>query len=255
MGGQASRPPPPPQTTSYGQAIAIASAERVTFDPNTGSVNRTIKTKDTSNSETWTPDDKIDLNVYIQKLNEWKMRGREQNPNYPISIVAMSFDSIGTQVGAEAIGQATTAYGQRPPGSKGLLPMVTAWQIKNPPVRAVVYTDLSGDSKFLYKNDPGNIVQLVKNGSKVAAGVSSGATAQTSVAGIPQNECEKFRRMMQSCGAGGASAPAPAAPVGESGYLAEGMAPVMTFTGGYPTWVLVMALVALILAFLIARKA
>ena len=49
------------------------------------------------------------------------------------------------------------------------LPAVQIYNIPNndPPIFAVVYTDINGNSSFSYKNDPNNVIQLVKNGSKI----------------------------------------------------------------------------------------
>jgi hypothetical protein len=47
------------------------------------------------------------------------------------------------------------------------LPAVQIWNSSSPSLFAVVYTDINGNSTFSYKNDPGNYVQLVKNGSQI----------------------------------------------------------------------------------------
>jgi len=49
------------------------------------------------------------------------------------------------------------------------LPAVQVYNIpkNNPPIFAVVYTDINGNSSFSYKNDPNNLIQLVQNGSQI----------------------------------------------------------------------------------------
>jgi hypothetical protein len=47
------------------------------------------------------------------------------------------------------------------------LPAVQIWNSSSPSLFAVVYTDINGNSTFSYKNDPGNYVQLIKNGSQI----------------------------------------------------------------------------------------
>ena len=47
------------------------------------------------------------------------------------------------------------------------LPAVRVYNINDPPIFAVVYTDVNGNSSFSYKNDPTNRIQLVQNGSKI----------------------------------------------------------------------------------------
>lgn len=285
MGGQQSQPQTGVKILgvtggggNFGKIAEGLAAGKVTFDTNTGALTQEIQTGTTQSSMRLVPDDNIDLGQYIAQVSKLMKAGAAQNPGvYPSTSTMMAFDTIGTQVGAEAIGQ-PIAGGGNPVGAK-IIPMVTAWQIKNPPVRAVVYTDKAGVSKFLYKNDPGNVVQLVQNGSRVAAGASNRVAAVRAVAAsvdmnkypdcvkqvimpmLTEDQKKQAETGFQSCMGGprpqrvsDSAAPAPAVQMGESGYLAEGVVPV-TFTGGYPTWVLVMALVALVLAFLIARNA
>jgi hypothetical protein len=222
---------------------------KVTFDVNTGAVTITRETgrpdgavmgaqvkmnQQGGYTMTFVPNDQLqDLGQYIATLSQNAKAGTGQNPGvYPVTANMMAFDAIGTQVGAESVGTA--------------LPSVTAWQIKNPPARAVVYTDSKGGSKFLYKNDPGNVIQLVQNGSKVAASASQqGATSKQADMATPLNECEKFRKMMAMC-----SQP-PAA--GTSTYAAQGVVyPIQG--GGYPAWVVILSIASIVAALMMAKK-
>jgi hypothetical protein len=54
------------------------------------------------------------------------------------------------------------------------LPKVSVWQLGGS-TRAVVYTNASGTSSFVYKNDPSNWIQLIQGGSSIPVG-ASGAT-------------------------------------------------------------------------------
>ena len=226
MGGANSQP-----QGGLGKIMGGLSA-KVTFDPNTGavSVRKTSPDGNASSETTFVPNDQLqDLGQYISTLSQNVKAGTAQNPGvYPVTANMMAFDAIGTQVGAESVGT--------------ILPSVTAWQIKNPPVRAVVYTDKAGVSKFIYKNDPGNAIQLVQNGSKVAA--AAGAVKQTDVS-MPVNECEKFRKMMAMCSA------TPTA--GTSTYAAQGVAyPIQV--GGYPMWVVILSIASIVAALVMAKK-
>jgi hypothetical protein len=214
---------------------------KVAFDTNTGAVTiRKTSPDGNASSETMLiPNDQLtDLGQYITTLSQNMKAGTNQNPGvYPVTANMMAFDAIGTQVGAEVIGQASTGYGGSPEGAK-ILPMVTAWQIKNPPVRAVVYTDKAGVSKFLYKNDPGNVVQLVKNGSKVAGGVKQAA-------GPSADDCNKARQILAACSA------TPAA--GTSTYAAQDVVyPIQV--GGYPMWVVILSIASIVAALVMAKK-
>jgi len=224
-------------------AIAASAAAKVSFDPNTGavSVRKTSPDGNASSETTFVPNDQLqDLGQYISTLSQNMKAGTTQNPGvYPVTANMLALDAIGTQVGAESLSKE--------------VPAVTAWQIKNPPVRAVVYTDKAGVSKFLYKNDPGNVVQLVQNGSKVAAAASQqGATSKQADASMPANECEKFRKLMAMCGPGtGSATPAPAA--GTSTYASQGVVyPIEV--GGYPAWVVILSLASILAAIVMAKK-
>lgn len=48
------------------------------------------------------------------------------------------------------------------------LPSVGVWQIGGS-TKAVVFTDSTGTSIFSYKNDPGNMIQLITGGSQIPA--------------------------------------------------------------------------------------
>lgn len=230
---------------------------KVAFDPNTGavSINKTSADGNAVTSTTIIPNDELpDLGQYITTLQQNLNTGGLQNPGvYPVTSTLMAFDAIGTQVGAEVIGQASSGYGGSPAGAK-ILPMVTAWQIKNPPVRAVVYTDKAGVSKFLYKKDPGNVIQLVQNGSKVAAGASQqGVAVKQADASMPANECEKFRKMMAMCGTGTAGSATPAPAAGTSTYASQGVVyPIQV--GGYPMWVVILSIASIVAALVMAKK-
>ena len=60
--------------------------------------------------------------------------------------------------------------------SGGNLPSVGVWQIGGS-TKAVVYTDAAGASVFSYKNDPGNLIQLVSGGSMIPAASTGGSPA------------------------------------------------------------------------------
>jgi hypothetical protein len=53
------------------------------------------------------------------------------------------------------------------------LPAVQVYNITNPPIFAIVYTDSNGVSNFSYKNDPNNRIALVQNGSRINPIVSA----------------------------------------------------------------------------------
>jgi hypothetical protein len=219
----------------FGKIMEGLSA-KVSFDPNTGavSVRKTSPDGNASSETTFVPNDQLqDLGQYISTLSQNMKAGTTQNPGvYPVTANMMAFDAIGTQVGAESVGTA--------------LPSVTAWQIKNPPARAAVYTDKAGASKFLYKNDPGNVIQLVQNGSKIAAAASQqGATSKQADMAMTVNECEKFRKMMAMCG------PPPAA--GTSTYASQGVVyPIEV--GGYPAWVVILSIASIVAALVMVKK-
>jgi len=235
---------------NFGKLIDNATA-KVAFDPNTGAVtiSKTSPDGNATSQSVIVPNDQLpDLGQYISTLSQNMKLGTAQNPGvYPITANMMALDAIGTEVGAESLSKE--------------VPAVTAWQIKNPPARAVVYTAKAGVSTFLYKNDPGNVVQLVQNGSKVAA--SAGAVKQQTDASMPANECERFRKMMAMCGmnTGAAATPAPApaptpAPTpaaGTSTYAAQGVVyPIQG--GGYPMWVVILSIASIVAALVMAKK-
>ena len=242
----------------------MGGVSRVAFDDKTGAVSVSTKALmgGSSSQTAFVPNDQLqDLKQYIDFVQTNMKPGVAQNPGvYPMAATTMAFDAIGTQVGAESL-------------SKDL-PAVTAWQIKNPPVRAVVYTDKGGVSKFLYKNDPGNVVQLVQNGSKVVAGASQkeGAIA-TAITGpssekvcilkvlgpmLSDEQKNRFDTGMRECMRNdvqmGAPAPAPApAAAGTSTYAAQGVVyPIQS--GGYPLWVVILSLASILAAIVMAKK-
>jgi len=237
MGGQQSQPQPGVKILGvqggaggFGKIMENLSA-KVSFDPNTGAVSVETRSGNTQSSATYVPNDQLqDLAQYIKFVAQNTKAGTDQNPGvYPVMANMMAFDAIGTQVGVESVGT--------------VIPSVTAWQIKNPPVRAVVYTDKAGNSKFLYKNDPGNVVQLVPNGSKIAAGASQQGVAVKQADGPGMNECEKFRKLMTMCSSTVSAAPA----AGTSTYAIQGdMYPIQVTGGGYPMWLIILIIAILI---------
>lgn len=265
MGGQQSQPQLLGASGGgggFGKILGELAANKVSFDTNTGAVSVTSTSPDgnTQNQTTIAPDPNSDLGQYIDFVLKNTKAGQIHNPGvYPVTATMMAFDAIGTQVGIESIGQQSSggfAGGGQPIGGSGgnpagakVLPMVTAYQIKNPPVRAVVYTDKAGNSKFLYKNDPGNVVQLVPNGSRIAAGASQQGATVNQAGGPGMNECETFRKMMAMCGNPtqvSAAAPAPAPSVGTSTYAVQGeMYPIQVSGGGYPTWLIILIIAIL----------
>jgi hypothetical protein len=70
------------------------------------------------------------------------------------------------------------------------LPAVQVYNIANPPIFAIVYTDSNGASSFSYKNDPNNRIRLVQGGSRIDPLVSgaspTGTVQQTSVDTVKQ---------------------------------------------------------------------
>jgi len=79
------------------------------------------------------------------------------------------------------------------------LPAVQVYNIANPPIFAVVYTDSNGASNFSYKNDPSNRIRLVQGGSRIdplvsgaspspvsGSPITTGTTEQTSVDTVKQ---------------------------------------------------------------------
>ena len=61
------------------------------------------------------------------------------------------------------------------------LPAVQIYNIpiNDPPIFAVVYTDINGNSSFSYKNDPNNVIQLVTNGSQIPPTVQQSTPSGT----------------------------------------------------------------------------
>ena len=283
MGAQQSQPPPSGLLKiGGGVSSGFGVAGTIKFDANNGTISREWTSGGLSgqsqNVDTLIPNDTLDLGMYIQTLGKWGPAGTQQNPGvYPATGRMMAFDAIGTQVGADALANK----------DKEQLPMVTAWVIKSPPTRAVVYTDSQGQSKFLYRNDPGNIVKLAAGGSTVAAmgqtSVSDGTTVRVTQAQAPAQAPPKVLRsqemkcvreavntvlapsdqkkqemddFMKECmrqrrtAQTQAPAPAPVA-VATSGYIMEGG------SGGvivYPMWVTIIVAASIVVALLMTKK-
>jgi hypothetical protein len=86
------------------------------------------------------------------------------------------------------------------------LPRVSVWQLGGS-TTAVVYTNASGISSFVYKNDPSNWIQLIQGGSSIPAGASgatpsgaSGATlAGASTTAVAQSGSPYFMVLLAIC--------------------------------------------------------
>ena len=77
------------------------------------------------------------------------------------------------------------------------LPAVQIYNIPNndPPIFAVVYTDINGNSSFSYKNDPNNVIQLVQNGSKIPPTPGNSGTFDPSTATVVVNSAQGVSTM------------------------------------------------------------
>ena len=232
----------------------------VNFDANTGRVTATSKSADgkSSSEATFIPNDQLqDLEQYISFVQQNMKEGQAASKDYPKSVGSIN---LGKTAGtAEAV--ATGAD----------LPRLQAWQIKEPAVRAVVYTGADGKSRFLYVSDPTKIIELIPGGSRIQQAAVKVAAAQEKVVAVRDAGNQKFQCLAESvisvvtmdqrkqiedavkvCMAQkSAEAPAPAA--GTSTYAAQGgVYPIQG--GGYPMWVVILSIVSIVAALVMAKK-
>jgi hypothetical protein len=123
---------------------------KIFFDEKTGALTLI----DGNSSETIAPDDKIDLENYIGAIQKAQANGLKS---------VRSSGSMNMGSFQESSRMESVVKGEE-------LPSVRAIQIKNPPIRAVVYIDAKGTSKFLYKNDPQGLIKLIPGGFEAGGG-------------------------------------------------------------------------------------
>lgn len=249
--------------------FGMGPRESVTFDANTGAVtwNRTSPDGNTKSAETMVPNDQLtDLGQYINFIKERAELGKTSSKDYPRTVRYMNI-------------------GKFEPGSKFVsvvadteeLPAVISVTMKEPATRAVVYVDTSRKSRFLYVNDPNKILELTKGGLQTQAAAVKAVALQEKVMQVRDAGNQKFQCLaetvisvttmdqrkqiedgMKACMAqksaeAPATAPAPAPASGTSTYAAQGVVyPVEV--GGYPAWVVILSISAIIAAILMAKK-
>jgi hypothetical protein len=147
-----------------------------TFNPSNGSVSGTGSD---GYGFTWTPPftSQAQIDSYMQALqgvSSLKKGGIINTGNFPES-ATLSAVATSTE-----------------------LPAVQVYNIANPPIFAIVYTDSNGASSFSYKNDPNNRIALVQNGSRInpivsaaspttsGSPITTGTVQQTSVDTVKQ---------------------------------------------------------------------
>ena len=268
---------------------------KIFFDEKTGALTLI----DGNSSETIAPDDKIDLENYIGAIQKAQANGLK-------SIRSSGSMNMGSF--QESSRMERVVKGEE-------LPSVLAIQIKNPPIRAVVYIDAKGTSKFLYKNDPQGLIKLIPGGFEAGGGgkvqgsmnvggkdqgsmaeggkdqgsMNVGPTVATNDAWCPNGcispnhpEIIQMRKGMQcigetltpiltatqkeaaemgmkKCMAAQAqqappNPPTVPAPPGVSTYAFEGAINQFTAGTGYPNWVILVAIFAVMTALAVAKK-
>jgi len=117
-----------------------------TFNPSDGSVTGTGSD---GYGFTWTPPftSQAQIDSYMQALESVSTLRKKGIINIPGNL------------GPDAT-IATVATGND-------LPAVQVYNIANPPIFAIVYTDSNGASSFSYKNDPNNRIALIQGGSRI----------------------------------------------------------------------------------------
>jgi len=237
----------------------------VKFDKTTGTASLYRTSGDTKTLDEFVLNDKTDLGGFIDLVQKNMKEGQAVSKDYPKSVGSINMGKAGP---AENV-----------TGGENL-PRLQAWQIKEPAARAVVYTDADGKSRFLYVNDPAKIIELIPGGSRIQQGAVKAVVAQEKVVAVRDAGNQKFQCfaesvisvvtmdqrkqiddaakvcMTQKTGEVGmktmeAAAPAPAA--GTSTYAAQGVVyPIEV--GGYPMWVVVMSIAAIVASILLAKK-
>ena len=263
---------------------------KIFFDEKTGALTLI----DGNSSETIAPDDKIDLENYIGAIQKAQANGLKS---------VRSSGSMNMGSFQESSRMESVVKGEE-------LPSVRAIQIKNPPIRAVVYIDAKGTSKFLYKNDPQGLIKLIPGGfeaggggkdqgsmnvgptttqSMAEGGKDQGPTVATNDAWCPNGcispnhpdiiqmrkgmQCigetltpiltatqkEAAKMGMEKCMAAQAqqapsNPPTVPAPPGVSTYAFEGAINQFTAGTGYPNWVILVAIFAVMTALAVAKK-
>jgi predicted Fe-Mo cluster-binding NifX family protein len=241
---------------------ANSQPQGVQFNVNTGRV--AYMDKNSSVTE-WVPNDTLqDLNQYISFVQQYMKEGQAVSKDYPRSVGSINIvKAAGT---AEAVAAGAD------------LPRLQAWQIKEPAARAVVYTDAGGASRFLYVNDPAKIIELSPGGSRIQQVAVKAVVAQEKVmavqdAGQQKMQClaesvisvatmdqrKQIEDAMKACMAKfetqkSAEAPAPAPAMGTSTYASQGVVYPIEVGGGYPMWVIILSIAAIVAALLVAKK-
>jgi len=125
--------------------IFLIQYKMATFNPSNGSVSGTGSD---GYGFTWTPPftSQAQIDSYMQALqsvSSLRKGGIISIPDLPRS-ATISAVSAGSQ-----------------------LPAVQVYNIANPPIFAIVYTDSNGASRFSYNNDSNNNITLVQGGSQI----------------------------------------------------------------------------------------
>ncbi len=129
-----------------------------TFNPSNGSVSGTGSD---GYGFTWTPPftSQTQIDSYMQALESVSTLKKKGIINIPGNLAPSA------TISAVAISNE--------------LPAVQVYNIANPSIFAVVYTDSTGTSSFSYKNDPTNRIKLIQGGSRIDPLVSEAITTGT----------------------------------------------------------------------------
>lgn len=238
----------------------------VKFDKTTGTASLYRTSGDTKILDEFVLNDQTDLGGFIDLVQKNMKEGQAVSKDYPKSVGSINMGKAGP---AENV-----------TGGENL-PRLQAWQIKEPAARAVVYTDIDGKSRFLYINDPAKIIELIPGGSRTQQAAVKAVALQDKVVAVRDAGNQKFQCFAESvisvvtmdqrkqiddaakvCMAKKtgevamksmeAAAPAPAA--GTSTYAAQGVVYPIEAGGGYPMWVVVMSIAAIVASILLAKK-
>jgi hypothetical protein len=241
----------------------------VKFDKMTGAVALYRTSGDTKTLDEFVLNDKTDLGGFIDLVQKNMKEGQAVSKDYPKSVGSVNMGKAGQ---AEAVAAGAD------------LPRLQVWQVKEPAARAVVYTEADGKSRFLYVNDPAKIIELIPGGSRIQQVAVKAVVAQEKVVAVRDAGNQKFQCFAESvisvvtmdqrkqiedaakaCMAKfetqqtgevamksmEAAAPAPA--MGKSTYAAQGVVyPIEV--GGYPMWVVVVSIAAIVASILLAKK-
>ena len=240
---------------------AQSSEGGVKFDKTTGAASLYRTSGDTKTIDQFVLNDQTDLGVFIDLVQKNMKDGQAVSKDYPKSVGSINMGKAGP---AENVTGGAD------------LPRLQAWQIREPAVRAVVYTDAGGESRFLYINDPNKIIELVKGGSRTQQGAVKAVALQEKVmevrdAGQQKMQCLaesvisvvtmdqriKIDNAAKACMAKFAtqkSAEASKTPPGVSTYAAQGVVYPIEMGGGYPMWVVVLSIASIVAALVMAKK-